>query len=59
MAPAQTCNTSSAQSSQIVNLQAGITKSHTAFPCAEFFDDDADTQHDTDFDPHMLTDAGQ
>jgi hypothetical protein len=31
---------------------------HTALPSAESFNDDEDTQHDTDFDPDMLTDEG-
>jgi len=31
---------------------------HTAFPCAEFFEDDEDIEHDTDFDPDVLTDDG-
>jgi hypothetical protein len=30
--------------------------SHTALPGAEFFQDDEDTEHDTDFDPDMMTD---
>jgi hypothetical protein len=56
--PAPTGNTSTAQPSEIVNLPAGYTYSHTALPCAEFFEDDGDTEHDTDFDPDMLTDDG-
>jgi hypothetical protein len=32
--------------------------SQTAYPCAEFFDDDEDTQIDSDFDPDMLTHEG-
>jgi len=32
--------------------------SHKDLPCTGFFDDDEDTQHDTDFDPDMLTDEG-
>jgi hypothetical protein len=32
--------------------------SPTALPCAEFFEDDEDPKHDTDFDPDMLTDDG-
>jgi len=55
--PAPTANTSEVQPSQIVNLPAGYTYSHTALPCAEFFDDE-ETEHDTDFDPDMLTDEG-
>jgi hypothetical protein len=39
-------------------LPAGFTYSHTALPCAEYFKDDEDTEHDTDFDPDMLTDEG-
>jgi hypothetical protein len=58
MPPAPTGNTSGAQPSEIVNLPAGYTDSHTAHPCAEFFEDDEDTEHDTDFDPDMLTDDG-
>jgi len=50
-------NTSEVQTSQSVNLPAGYTYSHTAPPCAEFFDDE-ETEHDTDFDPNMLTDEG-
>jgi hypothetical protein len=53
--PAPTGNTSGAPPSQIIDLLAGYTYSHTALPCAEFFDDDEDTQHDTNFDPDMLT----
>jgi len=53
-----TGNTSGAQPSESVNLPAGYIYSHTALPCAEFFDDDEDTQHDTDSDPVMLTDEG-
>jgi hypothetical protein len=41
-----------------VNLLAGYTCSHTALPCAEFSEDDEDTELDTDFDPDMLTDYG-
>jgi len=54
--PAPSGNTSGAQLSEIVNLPAGYTYSHIALPCAEFFEDDDDTEHDTDFDPDMLTD---
>jgi hypothetical protein len=35
--------------------------SHPALPCAEYFNHDAsawNSQHDTDFDAHMLTDEG-
>jgi len=56
--PAPTGNTSGAQPSEIVNLPAGYTYSHTALPCAECFEDNEDTEHDTDFDPDMLTDDG-
>jgi hypothetical protein len=55
---ALTGNTSGAQPSEIVNLPAGYTYSHTALPCAEFFEVDEDTEHDTDCDPDMLTDDG-
>jgi hypothetical protein len=56
--PAPTGNTSGAQPAEIVNMLAGYTYSHTALPFAEFFEDDEDTEHDTDFDPDMLTDEG-
>jgi hypothetical protein len=56
--PAQTGNTSGAQLSEIVNLPAGYTYSHTALPVAEFSEDDEDTELDIDFDPDMLTDDG-
>ena len=56
--PAPTGNTSGAQPSEIVNLPAGYMYSHTAPPCAEFSEDDEDTEHDTNFDPDMLTDEG-
>jgi hypothetical protein len=56
--PAPTGNTSGAQPAEIINLPAGYTYSHTALPCAEYFEDDEDTEHDTYFDPDMLTDEG-
>jgi len=56
--PAPTGNTSGAEPSEIVNLPAGYTYSHTPLACAEFFDYDEDTQHDNNFDPDMLTDEG-
>jgi hypothetical protein len=56
--PAPTSNTSRAQPSKILNLPAGYIYSHTALPCVEFFEDDEDTEHDTDFHPDMLTDVG-
>ena len=56
--PAPTGNTFRTQLPEIVNLPAGYTYAHTALPFAEFFNDDEDTQHDTDFDPDMLTDEG-
>jgi len=55
---APTRNTSGAQPTEIVNLPARYTYSHTALPGAEFFEDDEDTEHDTNFDPDMLTDEG-
>jgi len=61
MPPAATGVSSAAQRAQIVNLQARYAYSHTSLPCAEFFTLDAsaqDSQHDTDFDPDMLTDEG-
>jgi hypothetical protein len=56
--PAPTSNTSRAQPSEIVNLPAGYIYSPSALPCAIFFEDDEDTEHDTDFDADMLTDDG-
>jgi len=56
MPHAPTGNTSGAQPAEIINLPAGYTYLHTALPCAEDFEDDEDTKHDTDFDPDMLTD---
>jgi hypothetical protein len=58
MPPAPTGNTSGAQPSEIINMPAGYTYSHTARFCAECFDYDEETEHDTDFDPDMLTDEG-
>jgi len=56
--PAPTSNTSGAQPADIINLPAGYTYSHTALPGAEYFEVDENTDHDTDFDPDMLTDEG-
>ena len=56
--PTPTGNISGAQPSEIVILPAGYKYSHTALPLAEFFEDDEDTEYDTDFDPDMLTDDG-
>jgi len=50
-----------AQGSQIDNLPPGNVYSHTALPSAQFFNLDAyaqDSQHDTDYNPDMLTDEG-
>ena len=59
--PTPTGNNSGAEGSYIVHLPAGYMYSHTSPPCAGFFTPDAsaqDSQHDTDFDPDMLTDEG-
>jgi len=56
--PAPTGNTSRAQPAEIINLPGGYTYSHTALLWAEDFEDDEDTEHNTDFDPDMLTDEG-
>jgi len=56
--PTPSGNTSGAQPAEIINLPAQYTDSHTPRPCAEYFEDDEDTEHDTDFDPDMLTDEG-
>ena len=61
MPPAPTSNNARAQLSQMVYLPAGYAYSHTSLPCAESFTLDAsaqNSQHDTDFDPDMLTDEG-
>jgi hypothetical protein len=58
MPPGPAGNTSGAHLSEIVNLLAGYKYSRTALPCAEFFKDDKNTEHDTNFDPDMLTDDG-
>jgi hypothetical protein len=56
--PAPTSNTSGAQLCNIFNVPARYTYSHTALPSVEFFQDDEDTERDTDFNPDMLTDEG-
>jgi len=56
--PTPTGITSGAQPGEIINLPAGYKNSHTALPWAEYFEDDEDSKHDTDFDPDMLTDEG-
>jgi len=56
--PVLTGNTPGAQLSEIVNLPAGNTYSHTVLPCAEFVENNVDTAHDTDFVADMLTDDG-
>jgi len=56
--PAPTGNTSGAQPSEIANLPAGYSYSHTALRCAEIFEHDEGTEHDTNFDPDMPTDDG-
>jgi len=59
--PAPTGNNFGAEHSQIVNVPAGYANSHTSLPCAELFTLDVsaqDSQHDTDFDPDMLTYQG-
>jgi len=56
--PGPTGNPCAAQPSETVNMLAGYTYSLKALPCAEFFEDDEDTKHDTDFDPDMLIDHG-
>jgi len=56
-----TGNNAGAQRSQVDNSPARYVYSHTFFPCAKFVTLDAytqDSQHNTDFDPDMLTDKG-
>jgi hypothetical protein len=58
---APTGNTSSAQHSPIVHLAARYAHSHISLPRAELFTLDPstqDSQHDTEFDPDILTDEG-
>jgi len=58
MPPTAPGNNAGAQCSQIVTVLAGYAYSHTLLPCAEQFTLDwnaQDSQHDTDFDPDMLT----
>jgi len=58
--PAPTGGTAGAQWAPIINLLAGYAYSHISHPCAECFNLDAsaqDSQHDTDFNPHTLTDV--
>jgi hypothetical protein len=57
-APATTSNTSAVQRAEIVNLLPGYTYLHTALRCAEFFQDDENTKHNTNFDSDMLTNEG-
>jgi len=45
----------------MVNLPAGYAYPHTPLPCAEYCTLNGfaqESQHDTDFDPDMLTDEG-
>ena len=55
--PPPTGKVSGVQPSQIVNLPAGYMYSNITLPWTEFFNDE-ETEHDTDFDPDMLTDEG-
>jgi hypothetical protein len=55
--PAPPGNSSGVQLSQIINLPVRYTDSHIALSCAQFFNDEQ-TEHDTDFEPDMLTDEG-
>jgi len=57
----RTGNRSEAQCAQIVNLLARYAYSHPALPCAEVstgYSSAQASQHDTDFDPDILTDEG-
>jgi len=56
--PALTSTNSRAPPSEIVHLPGGHAYSYKGLPCAGFFEDDQDTEHDTDFDADMLTDDG-
>jgi len=56
--PAQTGNTSGAQPAEIINFPTEYGYSHTALPWAEYFQDDKETEHDTNFEADMLTEEG-
>jgi hypothetical protein len=56
--PAPTCNTSGAEPAEVFNLLGGYKYSCTARPSGQYLDIRKDTEHDTDFDPYMLTDKG-
>jgi hypothetical protein len=59
--PAATGHTSEGHCLKIINFPGGYAYSHTFLPCAQSFTHDAsaqDSQDDTHFDPHMLTDEG-
>jgi len=59
--PAPTVDNSVAEHSHIVSLLAVSVYSYTCHPCAESFTLDSsaqDSQHNTGFDPDMLTDKG-
>jgi len=59
MPPAPTGINSAAQTSQVNNLPARYTYTVIALPCDGFFPPDVfaqNSQHDTDFDPDILTD---
>jgi hypothetical protein len=58
MPPAPTGTTSGSEPSKILYFPVGYTYSHTALPCEKTFEDDEDTEHDTDFNPDMLTGDG-
>jgi len=61
MPPGPTGDNSGAQCSQIIHLPARYMYLHTDVPCAEYFTLDASakySQHNTDFDPDILTDKG-
>ena len=56
--PAPTVNTSGAQPAETITLPARYTFSLTDLPFAEYFEDDKDTEYDTEFDPDLLSDEG-
>jgi hypothetical protein len=56
--PASTGNTSGGNPAEICNLPSGYTYLHTALPCAEYFEDDENTEHHTNFDPDKVNDEG-
>jgi hypothetical protein len=56
--PTPTGKNSGSQPAGIINLPGGYTDSKTVIPCAKLLHNVKDTEHDTDYDPDLLTDEG-